>query len=105
MSAAALEQLAEAQAAMTAALLAHDLDTLEQAGDALAEAVATLRSVETWRGQDAARGDVSRAFDAAGATRGLVNRLADLNRRKLDRLVTLAGQPRAQAYTRNGTLA
>lgn len=104
MSEAALQQLADAQAAMSAALLAHDVDALEEAGKTLAEAVAALGTIDAWRDRAGLREDLVHALKTADASRGLVNQLADANRRKLDRLVSLAGQPRTLAYGRGGAL-
>jgi hypothetical protein len=104
MSEAALQQLKDAQAALSAALTAHDLDAIHEAGDALATAVAAFRTVEGWRGRPGLRDDLSSALKDADATRGLVNELSDRSRRRLDRLVGLSGQPRAVAYGRTGTL-
>jgi hypothetical protein len=103
-SEAALQQLAQAQAALSAALIAHDIDTLDPAGDALAEAVAALRAIQDWRDQPGMRDALTEALHTADASRGLVNQLSDRNRRQLDRLVAAAGQPRPQAYGRAGTL-
>jgi hypothetical protein len=100
----AFRQLEDAQTALSAALVANDIDTLQQAGDALAEAVAALRTVEGWGDRPGLRDDLLAALATAEASRGVVNQLADRNRRQLDRLIGLAGQPRAEAYGRAGML-
>ncbi len=105
MSETALQQLHEAQAALTAALETRDSDTLEAATAAIAVAVDEMRGVGGWRDRPGLRDDLITILRMAEAARGRVNALADLNRRKLDRLVSLAGQPRAVAYSRSGRLA
>jgi len=104
MSEAALRQLDEAQAALIAALDAHDLDAIDAANDAVATAVEGVRSVGGWRDRPGLRDDLIRILRSAEAARGRVNVLADGNRRDLDRLISLGGTPRAWSYGRRGAI-
>ncbi|WP_294389959.1 hypothetical protein [uncultured Sphingomonas sp.] len=104
MSEAALQQLIHAQAALSEALVANDVDALHDANGQLVAAVNALRGVDAWHDRVGLRDALVHALKTAEAARGLVNQLADKNRRQLDRLVSLAGQPRALAYGRAGLL-
>ncbi len=105
MSETALQQLHDAQAALAAALETRDSDALEAATAAVAVAVDEMRGTGGWRDRPGLRDDLVHILRMAEAARGRVNALADLNRRKLDKLISLAGQPRAVAYGRTGRLA
>jgi hypothetical protein len=100
----ALQQLSDAQAALSAALDAHDVEAVEAATAAVAVAVEEVRVVGGWRDRPGLREDLIHILKDAEAARGRVNTLSDFNRRKLDKLIALAGQPRAVAYGRNGRL-
>jgi RNase P/RNase MRP subunit p30 len=102
---AALQRLTNAQAALRAALENHDIDALESATLSLNEAVLEVRAAGAWRDRPDLRDDLVLALKAADAVRGHINALSDRNRRQLDRLIALAGAPRAQAYGRNGRLS
>ena len=104
MSVAALRQLTEAHAALRAALESHDIDALESATLRLNEAVLDMCATGAWRADPDLRDDLIHALRTADAVRGHINALSDRNRRQLDRLIALAGAPRAQAYGRNGRL-
>lgn len=104
MSNAALARLTEAQAALRAALEAHDIDALESATLGLNAAVLDMRATGAWRDRPDLRDDLIHALKTAEAVRGHINALSDRNRRQLDRLIALAGAPRAQAYGRTGRL-
>lgn len=105
MSEQALQQLRDAQAALIAALDAHDVTAIHAANVAVAAAVGEVRAVGGWRDRPGLRDDLVHMLKGAEAARGRVNGLADLTRRKLDKLVSLAGAPRAAAYDRGGRLA
>jgi len=104
MSDAALQQLSDAQAALIAALSVRDLGALEAANAAVATAVEDVRKVDGWRDRPGLRDALIQILKSAEAARGQVNALADQNRRSLDKLVSLAGVPRATAYGRSGKL-
>ena len=104
MSNAALQRLNNAHAALRAALENHDIDALESATLSLNEAVLEMRATGAWRERPDLRDDLIHALKTAEAVRGHINALSDRNRRQLDRLIALAGAPRAQAYGRNGRL-
>ena len=104
MSESALQQLNDAQAALIAALDAQDVDAIEAANAAVAVAVEEVRVVGGWRERPGLRDDLIQVLKSAEAARGHVNALADKNRRNLDKLISLAGAPRATAYGRNGQL-
>ena len=100
MSDRALQQLSDAQTALIAALDAHDIDAIDAANAAVASAVEAVRAAGGWRDRPGLRQDLK----CAEAARGRINGLADINRRKLDKLISLAGAPRAVAYGRRGRL-
>ena len=105
MSDSALQQLSDAQAALMAALDAHDVDAIDAANAAVGVAVEEVRVVGGWRERPGLREDLIQILRSAEAARGHVNALADQNRRSLDKLISLAGTPRATAYGRNGQLS
>jgi hypothetical protein len=101
----ALQQLSDAQAALTAALDAYDVDAIDAATAAVAVAVDEVRVAGGWRERLGLRDELVRVLRNAEAVRGRVNKLADVNLRKLDKLVSLTGAPRAIAYGRSGKLS
>jgi hypothetical protein len=105
MSDAALQQLNDAQAALIAALDAHDVDAIEAANGAIETAVLGMRTVGGWHDRPGLRDELVRILRTAEAARGRVNALADSNRRNLDKLINLAGAPRTNAYGRSGRLS
>ena len=105
MSHSVLQQLSDAQAALIAALDAHDIDAIDSANAAVAVAVDEVRVVGGWRERPGLRDDLIQILKSAEAARGHVNALADQNRRSLDKLISLAGPPRATAYGRSGKLS
>jgi hypothetical protein len=105
MSASALQQLSDAQVALSAALDSRDASALEAATAAIAVAVEEVRVVGGWRERPGLREDLISTLHHAQAVRGRINGLADLNRRKLEKLTRLAGTPRTLAYGRSGKLA
>jgi len=104
-SEAALQQLDDAQAALSAALDAHDIDAIDAANAAVASAVEAVRAAGGWRDRPGLRQDLIRILKTAEAARGRINALSDQNRRDLDKLISLAGTPRAVAYGRGGRLS
>jgi len=104
-SEAALQQLDDAQAALIAALDAHDIDAIDAANAAVASAVEAVRAAGGWRDRPGLRQDLIRILKTAEAARGRINALSDQNRRDLDKLISLAGAPRAVAYGRAGRLS
>lgn len=104
MSEAALQRLDDAQAALIAALDGHDIDALAAATATLARAAEALAAAGAWHARTDLREGVQHALGRSHAARGRVNALADRNRRRLDTLVGLLGQPRAHAYARSGKL-
>ncbi len=105
MSETALQQLNDAQTALLAALDAHDVDAIEAANAAVAVAVEEVRVAGGWRERAGLREDLTHILKRAEAARGRINALADRNRRSLDKLINLAGAPRATAYGRSGKLS
>ena len=55
-------------------------------------------------GMNRLRDELIHILKTAEAARGRVNALADQNRRDLEKLISLAGAPRAVAYRRSGKL-
>jgi hypothetical protein len=104
-SEAALQQLDDAQAALIAALDAQDIDAIDAANAAVASAVEAVRAAGGWRERPGLRQDLIRILKTAEAARGRINALSDQNRRDLDKLISLAGAPRAVAYGRAGRLS
>jgi len=102
MSAAALDGLIAHEEALIAALDAGDLGGLEQAVHALRGALSNLVAVGGWHASPDLKIRLSQALRLAEAAGGRVNYLADDNRRRIDRLASVVGQPRAQAYGRTG---
>ena len=105
MSDSALQQLSDAQAVLIAALDAHDVDAIDAANAAVAVAVEEVRVVGGWRDRPGLCNDLIQILKSAEAARGHINALADTNRRSLDKLISLAGPPRASAYGRSGKLS
>jgi hypothetical protein len=103
-SEAALQELKEAQAALIAALDSNDVEAIDTANAALAEAIEQVRVAGGWRERPGLRDDLVHILKVAEAARGRVNALADQNRRDLEKLINLAGVPRAVAYRRSGKL-
>ena len=99
-----LQQLSDAQMALTAALNARDIEAIDTANAAIATAVEDVRNAGGWRDRPGLREDLIQILRGAEATRGQINALADQNRRSLDKLISLAGTPRATAYGRSGKL-
>lgn len=104
MSGSALQQLRDAQTALIAALDARDIDAVAAANDAVAVAVGNMRVAGGWRERPGVREELIQVLKSAEAARGHINALADRNRRNLDKLVSLAGPPRATSYGRSGKL-
>ena len=105
MNDAALQQLGDAQAALIAALNTRDIGAIETANAAVATAVEDVRKVGGWSDRPGLRDDLIQLLKNAEAARGHVNVCADQNRRSLDKLISLAGTPRAAAYGRSGKLS
>ena len=105
MSDIALQQLSDAQAALNAALSTRDIDAIDTANAAIATAVENVRKAGGWRERPSLRDELIQILKSAEATRGQINALADRNRRRLDKLISLAGTPRATAYGRSGKLS
>ena len=105
MSEAALQQLSDAQAALIAALDNHDIEAIGAANVALAAAIEQVRSAGSWHDRPGLRDDLVQLLKTAEAARGRLNALSDQNRRDLDKLISLAGAPRAVAYGRGGRLS
>jgi hypothetical protein len=101
----ALQQLSDAQAALIAALDAHDVDAIDAANAAVAVAVEEVRVVGGWNTRPGLRDDLIQILKGAEAARGHINALTDQNRRSLDKLISLAGPPRATSYGRSGKLS
>jgi hypothetical protein len=99
-----LQQLGDAQTALIAALDAQDLAAIDAANTAVAIAVEEVRTVGGWHARADLRDNLIDILEGAGVARGHVNALADRNRRDLDKLISLAGPPRAAAYSRSGKL-
>ncbi|UAK26050.1 hypothetical protein [Sphingomonas nostoxanthinifaciens] len=102
MSESALLRVVNAQAALIAALDAHDLETLDAANVELAEALGELQAHGAWRERPELRDTLIHALKSADAARGRINFLADSNQRRLERLVSLTRGQTPQAYRRNG---
>ena len=105
MSDIALQQLSDAQAALIAALSTRDIAAIDAANAAVATAVEDVRKVDGWSNRPGVRDELIQILKSAGAARGHINTLADQNRRSLDKLISLAGTPRATAYGRSGKLS
>jgi len=105
MSEALLRQLSEAQSALMAALDERDLDAIDAANGAMEAAVASLRAAGNWQSEPGLGAELVRMLKVAETARGHVNLLADRNRRNLDKLMSLAGVQRGNAYGRSGLLA
>lgn len=102
MSEAALQRLAETQAAMAAALDAQDIAALEALLSPMAQAVGEIASAGGWHGRADLRETILASLRQADAVRGRINFHADRANRRFDRLASLAGVHRPQAYSRSG---
>jgi hypothetical protein len=101
----ALEDLIAHEATLVAALDAGDITLIESATRNMAGAIAAVASAGGWHERSDLRDRVTAALRLAEAAGGRINYLADDNRRRLERLNTLSGRPRAEAYGRSGRLA
>lgn len=102
MSLAAVDGLIAREEALIAALDAGDAGQVGQAALDMRDALMTVAATGGWHGTAEVRERVLHALRLAEAAGGRVNYLADANRRRLDRLTSLAGQPRAETYGRSG---
>ncbi|MDO6416560.1 hypothetical protein Q4F19_19410 [Sphingomonas sp. BIUV-7] len=101
-TAAALEGLMEREEALVAALDANDVGGIERATSAIGQTLTAIVATAGWHESHALGERVTQALRLAEAAGGRIHYLADANRRRIDRLVSLAGQPRAEAYARSG---
>jgi hypothetical protein len=99
MTAALVEQLITAQAALIAALDSRDASAIEAATRALADAVAAVRAQDTWRESGGVRDRLSHALKQTDAARIRINYLADWTRQRIDSIAELRGGASVQTYT------
>jgi hypothetical protein len=104
-TAAALEELIERETVLVAALDAGDIELIESATRDMTGAIVAVASKADWHEQADLREHVTQALRLAEAAGGRINYLADDNRRRIERLHTLSGRPRTEAYARSGRLA
>ncbi|MGB5077751.1 MAG: hypothetical protein WBO17_09755 [Sphingorhabdus sp.] len=90
MSAQALEQLIESQAALIAALDSGDVAAIELATQQMASAVETVRHQDAWHEQSTL-GHLDHAMKQSQAARIRVNYLSEWTRQKIDHLGEIRG--------------
>jgi hypothetical protein len=93
-----VETLITAQAALIAALDSRDAAAIEATTRALADAVAALRTQDTWRENGDVRERLSHALKQTDAARIRINYLADWTRQRIDSIAELRGGGSAQTY-------
>lgn len=104
MSEAAFQRVTEAQSALIAALDSGELYALEAANADFAAALDDARGSGAWHDRPGFREELKRALAMAQAAGARLNLLADRNRRRLEQVAVLTGNPRPHAYRRNGRL-
>lgn len=105
MTAAALEGLIAREEALVGALDAGDIGAIERETHGMAGMLAAVAATGGWRESPELSARIVQALRLAEAAGGRINYLADDNRRRIERLTTLAGRPRSEAYGRSGRLA
>ena len=100
MTLAAVDSLIAREEALIAALDGQDARAIEAATDAMRIVVTELASLGGWRAEPELGLRLSQALRLTEAAAGRLNYLADRNRRQLDRLATLTGDPLPSAYAR-----
>ncbi len=94
-----LDDVIACQDALLAALDARNVDAIELASKALADAVAKARVQESVIDQSIVRDQLDHGLKQNDAARARVNILADWNRQKIDRLAELRGTSSAKSYS------
>jgi regulation of enolase protein 1 (concanavalin A-like superfamily) len=89
----ALEEVLLAQDKLLAALDARDVAAIEQASQALAEAVVRAKSSDWGAAPQEAQAHLDHGLRQNEAARVRINCLSDWNRQKIDRLAELRGSP------------
>jgi hypothetical protein len=98
MTAALVEHLITAQAALIAALDMRDAAAIEAATRALADAVAAARAQDSWRENGGVRERLSHALKQTDAARIRINYLSDWTRQRIDSIAELRSGASAQTY-------
>jgi len=104
MSKAVVEQLIAREDALIAALDGQDVAAIEEATRDMQGSVANLAATGGWNTNPELGARLIQALRLAEAANGRLNYLADRNRRKLDRLAALGGDPLPLSYQRAGRL-
>jgi SAM-dependent MidA family methyltransferase len=94
-----LKQLIDRQAELIAALDAMDVDRIEKASSALAEAVAVVRSRHAFHTDGSERSMVEHGLKQSDAARMRVNYLAEVNRQRIDHLAEIRGGQPSLTYS------
>lgn len=105
MSVTALQDLDDAQTALATALAGSNVETIEAATAAVALAVDKVRGAGGWKDRPDLRADLQRVLKRAETTRGRINVLADSNRRRFEKLISLTGATPPVSYGRSGRLS
>ena len=105
MAAIALEGLIAREEALIAALDAGDVGALENATQDMTRALVGVAAAGGWHESPELGMRLTQALRLAEATGARIHYLADDNRRRVSRLMTLSGRPRAEGYGRSGRLA
>jgi hypothetical protein len=93
MSNAVVEELIAREDALIAALDGQDVAGIEDATRAMRDAIAGLAANGAWNTDPELGARLVQALRLAEAAAGRINYLADRNRRQLDRLAILGGDP------------
>jgi len=102
MAAAAVDTLIAREEALIAALDGQDVRHIEAATNAMRDVVTELAGRGGWHAEPELGARLVQALRLTEAAAGRLNFLADRNRRQLDRLATLTGDPLPDAYARHG---
>lgn len=105
MTAVALDDLIAREEALVCALDSGDVGAIECATQEMGIALSMVAATGGWRAEPELGQRLVRALRLAEAAGGRINYLVDDNRRRMDRLIALAGQPRVEAYGRSGRRA
>ena len=100
MTAARIEDLITAQAALIAALDTRDAAAIEATTRAVADAVGAVRAQDSWREGEGVRDRIGHALKQSDAARIRINYMSDWTRQRIDSIAELRGSVPATTYAK-----